>query len=97
MLAGFEQAFGTVEWPFIGEACAKWIKNIYTDIPSAVINNVHLSYLFLLDGVRQLIIYLLGFVSGSIFVSLPTREQSQMTSVLSRLISVKHTKRSSRI
>jgi hypothetical protein len=38
MLAGFEQAFGTVEWPFIGQACVKWIKYIYTDIPSAVIN-----------------------------------------------------------
>jgi hypothetical protein len=65
MLASFEQAFGTVEWPFIGQACAKWIKYIHTDIPSAVINNAHLSYLFL--------------------------------PVLSRLISVKHTKRSNRI
>jgi hypothetical protein len=44
MLAGFEQAFGTVEWYFICQACVKWIKYIYTDIPSAVINNAHLSY-----------------------------------------------------
>ena len=63
MLAGFEQAFGTIEWPFIGQACVKWIKYIYTDIPSAVINNAHLSYLFLLEGVKQLIIYLLTVAS----------------------------------
>jgi hypothetical protein len=41
MLAGFEQSFGTVEWPFIGQACAKWINYIYTYIPSAVITQAN--------------------------------------------------------
>ena len=43
MLAHFEQTFDTVEWPFICQACVKWITYFYTDIPSAVINNAHLS------------------------------------------------------
>jgi hypothetical protein len=33
MLADFEQAFETVEWSFIGQACITWIKYFYTDIP----------------------------------------------------------------
>jgi hypothetical protein len=55
--------FDTVEWSVIGQACIKWIKYFYTDIPSTVINNAHLSYLFFLEGVRQLILYLLTFSS----------------------------------
>lgn len=62
MLVDFEKAFDTVEWPFIektlefygfGPTCRKWIKSFYTDISSAVINNGHLSELFLLEMVRQ--------------------------------------------
>jgi len=59
----FEQAFDTVEWSVIDQACIKWIKYFYTDIPSPVINNANLSYVFFLEGVRQLIIYLLTFSS----------------------------------
>ena len=59
MIVDFEQAFDTVDWSFIGQTCIKWIKYFYTDIPRALINTVHLSYVFFLEVVRQLILYLL--------------------------------------
>jgi hypothetical protein len=63
MLADFEQVVDTVEWLFIGQACVKWINYFNTNIPSAVINNYHLSYVFLLEVVRQLILFHLTFSS----------------------------------
>ena len=40
MLANFEQAFDTVEWPFVGQALVKWINYFYTDIPSTLLLHV---------------------------------------------------------
>ena len=36
----FEQAFDTVEWPFVGQALVKWINYFYTDIPSTLLLHV---------------------------------------------------------
>ena len=47
MLADFEQAFDTVEWPFVGQAWVKWINYLYTEIPSA-----HLLHVVLPESVR---------------------------------------------
>jgi hypothetical protein len=47
ILADFEQAFDTVEWPFVGQAWVKWINYFYTDIPSA-----HLLHVVLPESVR---------------------------------------------
>jgi hypothetical protein len=47
MLADFEQAFDTVEWPFVGQAWVKWINYFYTDIPSP-----HLLHVVLPESVR---------------------------------------------
>ena len=43
----FEQAFDTVEWPFVGQAWVKWINYFYTDILSA-----HLLHVVLPESVR---------------------------------------------
>jgi hypothetical protein len=51
MLVDFEKAFDTVEWPFIEKKTLNFMALIqhYTDISSAVINNCHLSEVFLLE------------------------------------------------
>ena len=63
MLLDFEKAFDTLEWPFIektlqhygfGPSIQKWIKTLYNDIESCVINNGWTSDCFKIErGVRQ--------------------------------------------
>lgn len=63
LLLDFEKAFDTLEWPFIektlqhygfGPSIQKWIKTLYNDIESCVINNGWTSDCFKIErGVRQ--------------------------------------------
>ena len=63
MLLDFEKAFDTLEWPFIektlqhygfGLSIQKWIRTLYCDIESCIINNGWMSYCFKIErGVRQ--------------------------------------------
>lgn len=63
LLIDFEKAFDSLEWSFInktlsyfnfGEKIKKWVKILYSDIESCVINNGHSSDRFKLSrGVRQ--------------------------------------------
>lgn len=63
MQIDFEKAFDSVNWKFMettlnkygfGESFKKWVKLMYTDISSAVLNNGHLTKFFQIKrGVRQ--------------------------------------------
>jgi len=63
LLIDYEKAFDSIEWGFIektlkyfqfGEQFIKWIKILYTDIESCILNNGHCSNRFLIErGVRQ--------------------------------------------
>lgn len=63
LLVDFEKAFDTIEWSFIqralagfnfGEIFRKWVKILYTDISSCVVNNGYSSSSFKIErGVRQ--------------------------------------------
>merc|ERR1712002_1373631 len=63
LLADFEKAFDKLEWNFLfqtlrffgfGDDFIKWIKVLYSDITSCVLNNGHASEFFLLErGLRQ--------------------------------------------
>jgi hypothetical protein len=63
LLIDFEKAFDTVNWQFLeqvlkkfnfGEIFRKWVKILYTDVKSYIVNNGHFSdYFQILRGVRQ--------------------------------------------
>ena len=63
LLLDFEKAFDTLEWPFIektlqhygfGLSIQKWIRTLYCDIESCIINNGWMSDCFIIErGVRQ--------------------------------------------
>jgi hypothetical protein len=63
LLIDFEKAFDTVNWQFLeqvlkkfnfGEIFRKWIKILYTDVKSYIVNNGHFSDIFqILRDVRQ--------------------------------------------
>ena len=63
LLLDFEKAFDTLEWPFIektlqhygfGLSIQKWIRTLYCDIESCIINNGWMSDCFKIErGVRQ--------------------------------------------
>ena len=63
VLLDFEKAFDTLEWSFINKALTflgfgpefgKWVKTLYTNAQSCIINNGHCSNMFTINrGVRQ--------------------------------------------
>ena len=67
LLVDFEKAFDSLEWDFMlkclnflgfGESIIKWVKLLYTDISSCIVNNGHCSEFFTLGrGFDKLIQY----------------------------------------